>query len=61
MESKKRFPADTGRVFDVLGLIKDHVLPPDSLEVLLILGDLDKKNQRRPGKYAISYVPAGSL
>ena len=43
MESKKRFPADTGRVLDVLGLIKDHVLPPDSLEVLLILGDLDKK------------------
>jgi len=39
MESKQRLPTDTGRVLNVLGLIENHILPLDTLEVLLILGD----------------------
>jgi hypothetical protein len=42
METEERFPAHTRRVFDVLSLVKHHVLPPDPLEVLLILSDLHK-------------------
>ena len=39
MEPKQRLPAHTGRVLDILSLIKNHILPLDTLEVLLILGD----------------------
>ena len=39
MEPEQRLPTDTGRVLDILSLIEDHVLPLDTLEVLLILGD----------------------
>ena len=39
MESKQRLPTDTGRVLNVLSLVENHILPLDTLEVLLILGD----------------------
>jgi hypothetical protein len=40
MESKKRLPPNAGRVLDVLSFVKNHILPFDPLEILLILGDL---------------------
>ena len=39
MEPKQRLPTHTGSVLDILSLIKDHILPLNALEVLLILGD----------------------
>lgn len=43
METKKCFPSDTRRILDVLGFIEDHVLPFDTLEVLLILSNLEDR------------------
>jgi len=40
MKSKKRFPPDAGRILDILSFIENHVLPFDSGEILLILGNL---------------------
>jgi hypothetical protein len=39
MEPEQRLPSNAGRVFDVLGFVKNHVLPVHALEILLILGD----------------------
>ena len=39
MEPKQRLPTHTGRVLDILSLVENHILPLDTLEVLLILGD----------------------
>jgi hypothetical protein len=39
MESEQRLPTDTGSVLNVLSFIENHILPLDTLEVLLILGD----------------------
>lgn len=47
MEAKECFPSDTRGIFDVLSFIKDHVLPLDPLEVLLILGDLRSRGEER--------------
>ena len=39
MESKQCLPAHARRVLNILSLVEDHILPLDTLEVLLILGD----------------------
>jgi hypothetical protein len=39
-EAEERLPSCTSRALDRLGFVEDHVLPLDSLEVLLILHDL---------------------
>ena len=39
MEPEQRLPTHARRVLDVLSLVKNHILPFDTLEVLLILGD----------------------
>lgn len=49
IESQECFPPYAGRVLDVLRFIKDHILPFYALEVLLILGNLCKNNQRNGG------------
>lgn len=43
LESKESLPPSTGRVLDVLSLVEDHILPLDSLEVLLILSHLRRE------------------
>ena len=40
LEAEQRLPTSTGRVLDVLGLIENHILPFDPLEILLVLDDL---------------------
>ena len=39
MESKQCLPAHARRVLNILSLVENHILPLDTLEVLLILGD----------------------
>ncbi len=40
LEAKERLPTCTRRVLNVLCLVKNHILPLDALEVLLVLDDL---------------------
>ena len=40
LEAEQCLPPGTGRVFDILRLVEDHILPLDALEVLLVLSDL---------------------
>jgi len=40
MKTKESLPPNTGRVFYVLGFIENHILPFNTLEVLLILNSL---------------------
>lgn len=39
MKPKQRLPTHTGGILDVLSLIENHILPLNTLEVLLILSD----------------------
>lgn len=41
LEAQKCFPPYTRRVLDVLSLVENHVLPLDTLKVLLVLRDLE--------------------
>ena len=41
LETKQCLPPSTGRVLDVLRLVQNHVLPLHTLEVLLVLGNLE--------------------
>jgi hypothetical protein len=42
METEERLPSDTRRVLDILCFVKNHILPFDTLEILLILDDLGR-------------------
>lgn len=41
LEAQKCFPPYARRIFDVLSLVENHVLPLDTLKVLLVLRDLN--------------------
>ena len=45
METEQRFPPNASSILDVLSFVEYHVLPFDSLKVLLILGDLDSRRR----------------
>jgi hypothetical protein len=44
MKAQERFPSDARGILDVLGFIKNHVLPFYALKVLLILSYLVTAN-----------------
>lgn len=60
VEAEKCFPAVTGRVLDVLSFVKDHILPFDSLKVLLILSYLANHIRKR-WLVGTGDVPSGNL
>lgn len=49
LESQEGFPTHTGRILDVLSFVKNHILPLDALEVLLILSHLGTHKPKRRG------------
>jgi hypothetical protein len=61
MKTEEGLPPDTGRIFDILSFIEYHVLPFNTLKILLVLNNLESPGELFGHHAPKLYAPVDSL